>query len=60
MKKTLMVIVLITLFSSLYFSYSSNASEKRDLEKRSPETESCIGCHATVTPGIVKDWLTSL
>lgn len=54
-----MVIVVSALFSVLYFGYSSNASENRDLEKLSPETESCIGCHATVTPGIVKDWLTS-
>lgn len=59
MKKTLVVIVLSTLFSLLFFGDSSNASENRDLEKLSPETESCIGCHASVTPGIVKDWFIS-
>lgn len=25
----------------------------------SPQTEACIGCHTSVTPGIVEDWLTS-
>jgi hydroxylamine dehydrogenase len=25
----------------------------------SPATKTCIGCHSNVTPGIVKDWLTS-
>jgi len=26
----------------------------------SPETQSCLDCHKSVTPGIVEDWLTSL
>ncbi len=25
----------------------------------SPATKTCIGCHSNITPGIVKDWLTS-
>ena len=25
----------------------------------SPATRTCIGCHSNITPGIVKDWLTS-
>lgn len=25
----------------------------------SPQTQACIGCHRSVTPGIVEDWLTS-
>lgn len=28
-------------------------------KKISPETESCISCHRTVTPGIVEDWMKS-
>jgi hypothetical protein len=25
----------------------------------SPATKTCIGCHSNITPGIVKDWLSS-
>ncbi|HHN66238.1 MAG TPA: hydroxylamine oxidase [Nitrospirae bacterium] len=28
------------------------------VEKISPQTQACIGCHSIYTPGIVKDWLT--
>jgi len=45
----------------LYFCGIGIAGEKRDDHDAglSPQTQACIGCHMTVTPGIVEDWLTS-
>ncbi len=43
----------LTLF--LFFNNSTKLHPKI-----STETEDCISCHETVTPGIVADWRTSL
>ncbi len=56
MKKLLISIVFsIFLFIPL-FNLSFGASERPGLTQ---ETESCLGCHSSATPGIVKDWLSS-
>lgn len=41
-----------------FFAHYSSASEKFK-KKLSPETETCIDCHSSITPGIVMDWLKS-
>lgn len=41
-------------------AYRASASEEKSHEiVLSPQTQACIGCHATYTPGIVQDWLKS-
>lgn len=49
------MIILFLCFSSFSF-----ADLKVDDPKISSETDDCISCHESVTPGIVTDWKTSL
>ncbi len=51
---TFAAILLLLLFSLCSFTII------QDDPQLSPETEECISCHETVTPGIVADWRTSL
>jgi len=52
---------LLVLF--LFFSKDIVASEKAgdviDNATLSSQTQACIGCHNTYTPGIVQDWFSS-
>ena len=45
----------------LFISSIGSAGDKEDSHDAglSPQTQACIGCHSSVTPGIVEDWLTS-
>ncbi|NJD56526.1 MAG: hydroxylamine oxidase [Nitrospirae bacterium] len=45
----------------LFISSIGSAGEKEESHDAdlSPQTQACIGCHSSVTPGIVEDWLTS-
>lgn len=46
--------------SSAKLAYASDGEAEVAAEiPLSPATKTCIGCHSNVTPGIVKDWLTS-
>jgi hydroxylamine dehydrogenase len=44
----------------VFVSYLANAQAISKSPKTSAETEECLSCHETVTPGIVADWKTSL
>jgi len=37
----------------------ADSETPKQTAKLSPETQACIGCHSSVTPGIVEDWLSS-
>jgi len=60
-----LVSFIIPLFLISYTSTVMTASadeEKAEVAAEiplSPATRTCIGCHSNITPGIVKDWLTS-
>ncbi len=56
MKSNLFVLSVISFFSLNFTSHSSLS----DNPKISSQTEDCISCHESVTPGIVADWRTSL
>ncbi len=47
----------VFLFISFFIISSFTVSEEPEI---SSETQDCISCHETVTPGIVADWRTSL
>jgi len=53
----------ITIFVIIFILLSSGVvlSEEKVISQAplSPQTQTCIGCHNSATPGIVKDWLTS-
>jgi len=56
------ILFLTSCAAFVFFIYSStglagSVSQKR--LKNSSETDTCIECHSSVTPGIVQDWLTS-
>jgi len=55
--------MLTFLFLYLIFSAIAGADQKESAKldefKLSPQTQACIGCHETYTPGIVHDWLSS-
>ncbi len=55
MKRLSFTAFYLSLFMFL-FNYSLNAS---DMPRVTQQTESCLGCHSSVTPGIVKDWQSS-
>jgi len=57
--KGLLFFTLIVCLSFISFLTTASISDGNVSTKNSPETEACIGCHSSVTPGIVKDWLTS-
>ncbi|MDH5202236.1 MAG: multiheme c-type cytochrome [Nitrospirota bacterium] len=63
MKYALKYGVFLFIVVFLFFSKGIVASEKAedviDNAKLSSQTQACIGCHNTYTPGIVKDWLSS-
>jgi hydroxylamine dehydrogenase len=48
------------IISFLLFSSFTLVSKSSDKPKTSSETDECISCHESVTPGIVADWRTSL
>lgn len=50
--------ILILLFPAVMFASEKEGAEG-DSSKISSQTQACIGCHKTYTPGIVEDWLTS-
>ena len=56
MKSKLFVLIVIS-FLSIHFTTHNPSSEN---PKISSQTEDCISCHESVTPGIVSDWRTSL
>ena len=56
MKSKLFVLIVIS-FLSVNFTIKGSSS---DNPKISSQTEDCISCHESVTPGIVADWRTSL
>ncbi len=45
----LIIITLVSLFTLTTVTYGQTAAV-------SPETQECIGCHSSVSPGIVADW----
>jgi len=51
----------ISLFVALVLSAlaTSSAEDKKAEINISPQTQACLGCHETYTPGIVHDWLSS-
>ncbi len=53
-------IISFVLFTFLIFTCVNSLTAGADNPKISSETEECISCHETVTPGIVADWKTSL
>ena len=63
MKNLKLHLMLTFLFLYLIFSAIAGAAQKEpaklDEFKLSPQTQACIGCHETYTPGIVHDWLSS-
>jgi len=52
------IAILILLFPAVIFASEKEGAEA-DSSKISSQTQACIGCHKTYTPGIVEDWLTS-
>jgi hypothetical protein len=52
-------VFLFTLALVVLFACSSMAADSSEQGNLSPETEECVGCHISITPGIVKDWMTS-
>ncbi len=56
MKSKLFVLIVISFFSVNFTVHNSLS----DNPKISSQTEDCISCHESVTPGIVSDWKTSL
>jgi len=56
-----LVLIICTMARVFLISSVSIAEEKKaDQDTRlSPQTEACIACHLSVTPGIVEDWRTS-
>ncbi len=53
-------IISLVSITFLIFSCINSQTAGSDNPKISSETEECINCHQTVTPGIVADWRTSL
>jgi hydroxylamine dehydrogenase len=56
------VLSIVVFLAMLFISVSVVLSKEDDgkiSEKMSPQTLSCIGCHTSYTPGIVKDWMHS-
>ncbi|TAL23874.1 MAG: hydroxylamine oxidase [Nitrospirae bacterium] len=51
-------VIVFTLFSSVAFA-SEGSEALTDNSRISPQSQACIGCHRTYTPGIVEDWLAS-
>lgn len=47
------------LFSCLLIAASVGSEAAKDLPPVSEETDTCIECHTTYSPGIVEDWLKS-
>jgi len=43
----------------VFFSMAIASEHKKTDASLSPQTQACIGCHETYTPGIVQDWLSS-
>lgn len=54
--------LLILFFPFLFFItvFAQVSTQKSIFPPRSEETQDCIDCHKSVTPGIVEDWLSSL
>lgn len=51
---------LILCLSTLQTLYASEQKESTSSQASfSPQTQTCLGCHAIYTPGIVQDWMTS-
>jgi len=62
MKHYKFISVFLSIFCLLAFNPIFASEEKTEIIPDiplSPATKTCIGCHSNVTPGIVKDWLTS-
>ncbi|NOY64044.1 MAG: hydroxylamine oxidase [Nitrospirae bacterium] len=53
------LIFFLLLVSSFFTTVLYADTQDTPIEKISPQTQACIGCHSMYTPGIVKDWLTS-
>lgn len=51
--------LILFLFSSRGTTLSEEKEDVISQAPLSPQTQTCIGCHNTYTPGIVKDWLSS-
>jgi len=58
---SLIIIVAVSAPFSAFASehHGRQENEEVNTSSYSQETQACIGCHSQVTPGIVKDWLTS-
>ena len=54
----ILIIILFMFFNSVPRSWSQEPTPSSPL-KLGEETEACIECHKSVTPGIVEDWMTS-
>lgn len=48
------------IFIAISFFFVSFTTLTTDKPKTSPQTDDCISCHESITPGIVSDWRTSL
>lgn len=63
MKSTAIKTGMFSFFMVMLFLTSLSASEDKTDKKAepniSPQTQACIECHETYTPGIVHDWLSS-
>jgi len=59
MMKEMRTLFLIGSLVIVFFINSLEGSAVKITQKNSSETETCIECHSSATPGIVKDWLTS-
>ncbi len=55
-KCSVFALTLVLYFCGIGFAGEKNEDHDAGL---SPQTQACIGCHMSVTPGIVEDWLTS-
>lgn len=57
MKAASLSIIIISIF---FLNFTTRAIPDKDGPKISSQTQDCISCHESVTPGIVADWETSL
>ncbi|MDP2278866.1 MAG: hypothetical protein Q8K51_11640, partial [Nitrospirota bacterium] len=56
---SIFIVVILFLTYSVIVTASGKENASPGESKLSPQTQACIGCHETYTPGIVHDWLSS-
>ncbi len=59
MRTYYMLTFIILIFLAMPPRCRSQEEKPSSPQKLSDETQACIECHKSVTPGIVEDWMTS-